>query len=245
MKRTKRFISGLSALAIAAALAPMNVFAANETGSTDVSYIVTPSYTVNIPAGVTLDSDNSVPANIEASNVIIESGKKIKVSLTGASNTDSGSSFSAKTEKGDSTATYTIGKGEATTGISIGDVVAEFTADGTQALTFSKAEGATHAGTHTETLTFGISVETEVNVSSIKIMYDGRDLTEITVNVDETIALTAETDPEGATVTWSSSDPSIATVDQNGVVRGVGMGSVSIEAAAGGKTATCELMVVG
>ena len=145
----------------------MNVFAANETGSTDVSYIVTPSYTVNIPAGVTLDSENSVPANIEASNVIIESGKKIKVSLTGASNTDSGSSFSAKTEKGDSTATYTIGKGEATTGISIGDVVAEFTADGTQALTFSKAEGATHAGRHTETLTFTIAVEKAVKVETL------------------------------------------------------------------------------
>ncbi len=161
MKKTRRFIAGLSALAMASVLAPMSAFAANETGTTNVSYIVTPSYTVNIPAGVTLDSDNSVTANIEASNVILESKKKIQVALTGASNTASGSNFSAKTEKGDSTATYTISKGE--TAVAVGDTVAEFTAAGTQALTFSKASGATHAGAHTETLTFTISVESAIN----------------------------------------------------------------------------------
>ncbi len=161
MKKTRRFIAGLSALAMASVLAPMSAFAANETGTTNVSYIVTPSYTVNIPAGVTLDSDNSVTANIEASNVILESKKKIQVALTGASNTASGSNFSAKTEKGDSTATYTISKGE--TAVAVGDTVAEFTAAGTQALTFSKAEGATHAGAHTETLTFTISMESAIN----------------------------------------------------------------------------------
>ena len=165
MKKTRRFIAGLSALAMASVLAPMSAFAANETGSTDVSYIVTPSYTVNIPAGVTLDSENSVSANIEASNVIIESKKKIQVALTEASNTASGSNFSAKTEKGDSTATYTISKGE--TAVAVGDVVAEFTAAGTQALTFSKASGATHAGTHTETLTFGISVESAITTRTV------------------------------------------------------------------------------
>ena len=128
-------------------------------GSTSVSYNVDAKYTVTIPAGVTLSNSEAVSKNIEASGVILESGKKITVKLTGASNTESGASFSAKTTKGDSTATYTIGKGEATTGISVGDTVAEFTANGTQALSFSKVEGATYAGTHTETLTFGISVE--------------------------------------------------------------------------------------
>jgi len=127
--------------------------------STIVSYDVDAKYTVTIPAGVTLSNSEAVPKNIEASNVILESGKKITVKLTGASNTESGASFSAKTTKGDSTATYTIGKGNAVSGVSIGDVVAEFNTNGSQALTFSNADGATYAGTHTETLTFGISVE--------------------------------------------------------------------------------------
>ena len=127
--------------------------------STIVSYDVDAKYTVTIPAGVTLSNSEAVSKNIEASGVILESGQKITVKLTGASNTESGASFSAKTTKGDSTATYTIGKGKSTTGISVGDTVAEFTENGTQTLSFSTVSGATYAGTHTETLTFGISVE--------------------------------------------------------------------------------------
>ena len=126
-------------------------------GPTIVSYNVAPTYTVTIPAGVTLDSTNAVSKSIEASDVMLESGQKIKVTLTEASNTESGSTFHAKNGSGDSTATYTISKGE--TAVAVGDVVAEFPTDGTQALTFSKAEGATYAGTHTENLVFGIAVE--------------------------------------------------------------------------------------
>ncbi|MBQ6498854.1 MAG: hypothetical protein IJI48_03030, partial [Ruminococcus sp.] len=93
----------------------------------------------------------------------------IKVTLTQASNTASGSSFSAKNDKGDSTATYTISKGE--TAVAVGDTVAEFTENGEQSLTFSKAEGATYAGTHTETLTFNIAVEDAVKTLTLTGTY--------------------------------------------------------------------------
>ncbi len=167
MKHTKKLLAAVMALTMVSAIAPMSAFAINQddvlagnnTGEMTATYDIQAKYTVTIPAGVTLDSKNAVSKKIEASDVLLESGQKIKVSLTKASNTAEGSSFSAKTDKGDSTATYTIGKGEATSGISVGDTVAEFTAEGTQTLTFSKAEGATYAGTHTETLTFGIAVE--------------------------------------------------------------------------------------
>ena len=167
MKHTKKLLAAVMALTMVSAVAPMSAFADTEvkqnsteqSGEMKATYEVEAKYTVTIPAGVTLDSKNSVSKKIEASDVLLESGQKIKVSLTKASNTPEGSSFSAKTDEGDSTATYTIGKGEATSGISVGDTVAEFTAEGTQTLTFSKAEGATYAGTHTETLTFGIAVE--------------------------------------------------------------------------------------
>ena len=177
MKHTKKLLAAVMALTIVSALAPMSAFAADDTiikqdtadktGTMTATYDVTAKYTVTIPAGVTLDSTDAVSKNIKASDVMLESGKKIKVTLTKASNTASGSSFSAKNDKGDSTATYTISKGE--TAVAVGDVVAEFTENGTQALTFSKAEGATYAGTHTETLTFGISVEDAVVVKTLTV----------------------------------------------------------------------------
>ena len=123
--------------------------------TTNVSYNVDPSYTVSIPAAVTL-GDSAVEADITASDVIMEDGKQVVVELTSASNTASGSTFNAK--NGDSTVTYTITGDEA---IAVGDTVATFTADGSKTLTFSAADksGATVAGAHTETLTFGIAVE--------------------------------------------------------------------------------------
>ena len=124
--------------------------------TTNVSYDVQPTYTVTIPATVDL-GDNDVTANIEASDVLLETGKQIKVDLTAASNTASGSTFNAK--NGDSAVTYTITGDSA---IAVGDTVATFTANGSKTLTFSAADksAATVAGAHTETLTFTVSVET-------------------------------------------------------------------------------------
>ena len=144
----------LAIILAAVMLAACSVTAFAET--TNVSYNVDPSYTVSIPAAVTL-GDSAVEADITASDVILEGGKKIAVELTSASNTASGSTFNAK--NGDSTVTYTITGDEA---IAVGDTVATFTANGSKTLTFSAADksAATVAGTHTETLTFTVSVET-------------------------------------------------------------------------------------
>lgn len=139
--------------AVMIAACSVTAFAAD---TTTVTYEVQPTYTVSIPASVTL-SDADVTADVTASDVILESGKKIKVKLTSASNTASGSTFNAK--NGDSTVTYTITGDEA---IAVGDTVATFTANGSKTLTFSAADksAATVAGSHTETLTFTVSVET-------------------------------------------------------------------------------------
>ena len=144
----------LAIVLAAVMLAACSVTAFAET--TNVSYNVDPSYTVSIPASVTL-GDADVTADVTASDVILESGKKIKVELTSASNTASGSTFNAK--NGDSTVTYTITGDKA---IAVGDTVATFTANGSKTLTFSAADktAATVAGAHTETLTFTVSVET-------------------------------------------------------------------------------------
>ena len=144
----------LAIIIAAVMIAACTVTAFAET--TNVSYNVDPSYTVSIPAAVTL-GDSAVEADITASDVILEDGKQIKVDLTAASNTASGSTFNAK--NGDSAVTYTITGDSA---IAVGDTVATFTANGSKTLTFSAADksAATVAGAHTETLTFTVSVET-------------------------------------------------------------------------------------
>ena len=127
-------------------------------GTTIVSYHVEPTYTVTIPAGVTLKSDAEVTREITAENVTLETGQSIVVELTGASNTESGSTFNAK--NGTSVANYTISAGG--TEKAVGSTIAQFTEAGTATLTFSAASGATLAGEHTETLTFGIKMVTTV-----------------------------------------------------------------------------------
>lgn len=68
-----------------------------------------------------------------------------------------------------------------------------------------------------------------------------------TVYVGNTIRLTATVSPSNASnkkVTWTSSNPAIATVDQNGNVKGVKAGIVTITVkTANGKTATYKVTV--
>lgn len=60
--------------------------------------------------------------------------------------------------------------------------------------------------------------------------------------------LSAAISPANATVktvTWSSNRHSVVTVDENGVLTAVGMGTATITGKAGGKKATCKVKVVG
>lgn len=66
----------------------------------------------------------------------------------------------------------------------------------------------------------------------------------ITLNaIGNTSQLTAATVPEGANVTWTSSNPSVATVSDSGLVTSVAWGNATITATAGDKTATCSVTV--
>lgn len=67
-----------------------------------------------------------------------------------------------------------------------------------------------------------------------------------TIEVGQSVTLTATVFPEkpnDVTVSWTTSDANVATVD-NGVVKAVGVGTATIKAIAGGKTAECVITVM-
>ena len=61
------------------------------------------------------------------------------------------------------------------------------------------------------------------------------------VEIGKTITLTAE---GGTAYTWSSDNTEVATVDNNGVVTGVALGSANIKVASDGGEATCAVQVI-
>ena len=80
----------------------------------------------------------------------------------------------------------------------------------------------------------------EIVISSISL-----NQTSASLKVGETVTLTATVKPDDATdktVTWSTSDASVATVE-NGVVTAKMIGTATITAKAGDKTATCAITV--
>jgi uncharacterized protein YjdB len=75
------------------------------------------------------------------------------------------------------------------------------------------------------------------------------DRTTLDIYIDDVEELTAEVAPANATnkdVSWSSSATSVATVNSNGVVTGVseGTATITVTAADGGFTSTCEVNVM-
>ena len=70
------------------------------------------------------------------------------------------------------------------------------------------------------------------------------DKTSLTLNNDTPQTISATVVPSGSTITWTSSDNSVATV-VGGVVTGVANGSCVITATAGNKSANCSVTVSG
>ena len=86
-----------------------------------------------------------------------------------------------------------------------------------------------------------VSESDRIAVTSVSL-----DKTSLSLTVDETATLTATVSPDNATdktVTWSSSNTSVATVSNNGLVTAVAEGSATITARAGDASATCSVSV--
>ena len=95
-------------------------------------------------------------------------------------------------------------------------------------------------------LTEDLKAETKVTVTT-KVDAVTLSQNEGTLNVGKSVTLTATVTPEeiaaDTTVTWSSSDEAVATVDSNGKVTAVAAGNATITATVGEKSATCDITV--
>lgn len=69
------------------------------------------------------------------------------------------------------------------------------------------------------------------------------DQSAVTLQVEETVPLTATTDNDAFGVVWKSDNEDVATVDANGMVTAVATGTANVTASMGGKTATCAVTV--
>ena len=108
---------------------------------------------------------------------------------------------------------------------------------------------AVHTGTCIITASAGGKVsECMITVTSETIAVEQITLsaTSLSLKLGDSRALTATVIPSDATdsqVTWSSSNPSVATVSDQGEVTAVRAGNCTITATAGGKSATCTVTV--
>ena len=86
-------------------------------------------------------------------------------------------------------------------------------------------------------------VKTYEKVAGAKISLN-KTSTSIAKDANET--LTATVSPSGmGTVSWNSSDSTVATVNSSGKVVGVKAGTATITATAAGKSATCAVTITG
>ena len=95
----------------------------------------------------------------------------------------------------------------------------------------------------------GMTGYCDITVDPIEVMDIRLDRSSLNLGLGKTRTLVATVSPSNASnknVTWTSSDPSVATVSNTGVVTGVAYGTATITATTvdGGYTATCLVSVV-
>ncbi len=162
---------------------------------------------------------NSISLNKTSANMYVGDTLQLSSTISPSNATDKGVVWSSSNERvvkvDNSGKVIAIGKGSAVISVTTGN-------------------------NKTANCTFTIS-EKKATVTSIVL-----NKTSETISNAESLTLTATVNPSNAVnkkVTWTSSNPSVATVDNNGVVKGIVAGTTTITAKAGGMTATCEIVV--
>ena len=142
-------VAMLASLSVTA-FAAVDQDSADPNGAMNVTYTVAPTFTVTIPASVTLGGD----ATISAENVVVPKGKRVEVSIAEANG------FKATTPEG-AEITYTVKNGE--TAVTEGETVLTVNPKdgktGSTTLSFVAPETIQYAGTYTGTVTFTVAVK--------------------------------------------------------------------------------------
>jgi len=139
------------------------------------------------------------------------------------------------------TLTATVGPADAT------DKTVTWSSSNPAAATVDANGKVTAVGGGTATITAKAGAKTATCEVTVNVSVTGITLNKSTLKLDEgqTFTLVATVLPSDATdktVTWTSSDPAVATVE-GGVVKAIKVGTATITAKAGDKTATCEVTV--
>ena len=153
-----------------------------ETQTTTVTYQVDPTFTVTIPATVTLGET----AKIEVENVVVEKGKQVEVALTEAND------FKVATTEG-AELTYTVKNGE--TEVAEGDTVLAVNPKdgkaGETTLSFVVPTEIQYAGTYTGTATFTIAVKDVPMINfTLDTSYIGQYVSGLTTNLQAEAGMT-------------------------------------------------------
>lgn len=220
----------------------------------DESLTIDQDETLTIPDGSSLDGNNNLTNN---GTILVESGGTVtgetggngtvvsapKITTESLSEGTVGTAYNQTLQADNNPTKWSIADGFLPSGLTLNENTGEIsgipTTEGTSTFT-AKAENS--AGSASKDYTLTIAPKPTVSVTGVKL-----DQTSLSLTVGGTGTLNATVQPDNATnkaVTWSSSNETVATVE-NGVITAVGAGTADITVTTqdGQKTAVCAVTV--
>ena len=241
MKKTISVLSVLALLGLTSTAALAESITQDTTGNsgtTNVSYDIAPSYAIVIPSGISLESNQTVEIKMtgltDTENPKLLYGQTVSVTLSNARNGFSGSDGKTLSLKdGSAAVSYTLTDANGKTGKD--DMVASFKYDPNktlddykQTLTFAVTSTVQYAGNYTDQLTFTIS-DGKVDISKLIGAYQAQDGDILTGKGNADTHITVA---DGATVILKDCDITAISNDVNHKWAGItfeGDGTILLE----------------